>query len=266
MKKQKNRYSQIIEKIFLMNYEEGTERIAFRREDILRAARELRISLPKNVGDVIYSFRYRASLPDSIRRMAPPGKEWIIEPAGRSVYGFVAASFSIVSPAENLVETKLPDATLGIIALYALTDEQAILAKLRYNRLIDIFTGVTSYSLQSHLRTSVEEMGQIETDEIYVGIDKRGMHYVFPVQAKGHTDSIHVVQIQQDIAMCREKFPDLICRPIAAQFITAELIALFEFEEQSNEIRVSSEKHYRLVDPAEFSSEDLELYRQRTLD
>ena len=45
---------------------------------------------------------------------------------------------------------KIPDATPGIVQKYALADEQALLAKLRYNRLLDIFTGVTCYSLQNH--------------------------------------------------------------------------------------------------------------------
>jgi hypothetical protein len=66
-----------------------------------------------------------------------------------------------------------------------LNDEQSLLAKLRYNRLIDIFTGLTCYPLQSHLRTTLRDGSQIETDEIYIGLDKRGAHYVIPVQAKG---------------------------------------------------------------------------------
>ncbi len=72
-----------------------------------------------------------------------------------------------------------------MIVKYALSDEQALLAILRYNRLIDIFTGVTCYSLQNHLRTTVAGMGQIETDEVYLGIDRRGAHYVFPVRSEG---------------------------------------------------------------------------------
>ncbi len=35
--------------------------------------------------------------------------------------------------------TPILDATPGIIELYAFSDEQALLAKLRYNRLVDIF-------------------------------------------------------------------------------------------------------------------------------
>jgi len=85
-----------------------------------------------------------------------------------------------LAPNPNLAETKVPDATPGIVAKYAFNDEQALLARLRYNRLVDIFTGVTCYSLQSHLRTTVPSMGQVETDEIYVGLDKKEFITSFP--------------------------------------------------------------------------------------
>lgn len=162
-----------------------------------------------------------------------------------------------------MAETKVPDSTPGVIAMYALSDEQALLAKLRYNRLIDIFTGVACYSLQSRLRTSVPTLGQVETDEIYIGVDKRGAHYVFPVQAKGGNDVISVVQIEQDMAVCVAKFPALICRPIAAQFMANDLIALFELEKSDQGIAVSSEKHYRLVPGEEVTADDLKAYRKR---
>ncbi len=60
----------------------------------------------------------------------------------------------------------------------------------------------------NHLRTTVRSIGQIEIDEIYVGIDKRGAQYGSPVQAKGHSDKIGIVQIEQDIAVCAAKFPN----------------------------------------------------------
>ena len=136
---------------------------------------------------------------------------------------------------------------------------------MRYNRLIDIFTGVTCYSLQSHLRTAVPFIGQVETDEIYIGLDRRGAQYVFPVQAKGNKDTLSIVQIAQDFALCAEKFPGLICRPIAAQFMADDLIALFEFERDDEGIVISSEKHYRLVPAESVTDDDLRTYRDRSL-
>ena len=237
--------------------------IPFEREEILSVASELDIEV-KNPGDVVYAFKYRRALPDSIREQAPEGKEWVIANRGRGKYAFEARSDSRILPDEQLTFTKIPDATPSIVTMYALDDEQALLTKLRYNRLIDIFTGVTCYSLQNHLRTTVPDIGQVETDELYVGVDRRGEQYVFPVQAKGGSDMLGVVQIEQDIALCEDKFPDLTCRAIAAQFMTEGVIALFEFEVVESEVGKAAERHYKLVPPNELSPEDLERYRRRS--
>lgn len=70
-----NRYTRLIEHIFARHYSEGAEIVMFDREEIPKAAADLGIRLPKNLGDVIYSFRHRTELPESIRERAPDGKE-----------------------------------------------------------------------------------------------------------------------------------------------------------------------------------------------
>ena len=82
MAKPNNRYIQIIERVFLNHYREGSEEVPFERDEIVPIAETLGIKLPKNIGDIIYTFRYRASLPESIKKKAPEGKSWIIRPAG----------------------------------------------------------------------------------------------------------------------------------------------------------------------------------------
>ena len=261
-----NCYAAIIEAIFHAKYERGQREVDFAREDIVTFASELDIRLPKNLGDLIYSFRYRTELPASILAEASEGETWIIRPAGRSKYRFVLVSDAPLAPNPNLAITKIPDSTPGIIAKYTFSDEQAVLARVRYNRLIDIFLGIACYSLQNHFRTTVPGMGQVETDEIYVGVDKRRSHYVVPVQAKGGNDKLNRVQIEQDIALCVAKLPSLICRPVGTQFMRNDDVALFEFEQEGDDIRVVSEKHYRLVPPEAVTQEDLVRYRQRLSD
>lgn len=258
-----NIYASIIEKIFFSKFKKGINALEFERKDIVKFGNELKIDLPKNLGDLIYSFRYRASLPKTIQSLASKEEMWIIRPAGRSKYRFVLIPNIRLLPNKNMIVTKVPDATPGIIAKYAFNDEQALLAKVRYNRLVDIFLGITCYSLQNHLRTTVPEMGQVETDEIYVGLDKKGMHYVVPVQAKGGTDKLSIVQIEQDFGICTHKFPSLVCRPVAAQFMEESTIALFEFEQSENGIGIVTEKHYKLVPPEDVTEADLDIYRKR---
>lgn len=255
-----NRYTKLVEDIFLEKYEEGSEMVYFARTDLEKAAIKLKIELPKNLGDIIYSFKYRAKLPASISKKCPIDKEWVLKNVGRAKYAFVAVKEARIFPDALLIEIKIPDATPGIVAMYALDDEQALLAKLRYNRILDIFTGVTCYSLQNHLRTTVPDLGQVETDELYVGIDKNGKHYIFPIQAKGGKDELGVGQIEQDIMLCFHKYPKLICRAIAAQFISNNSIAIFEFTLIGLEIKKVAEKHYKLVSPDEISLKELQEY------
>lgn len=257
-------YESCIKHVFNARFTKGASSVNFTRQDVENAAKKLGLD-PKNVGDVIYSYRYRRDLPAEIAERARKGEVWIIRGTGSAKYRFdsVPIDYAYIKPRSGLAETRIPDATPGAIAMYALDDEQALLARVRYNRLIDIFLGVASYALQSHLRTQVEDVGQVETDEVYVGIDRQGAHYVFPVQAKGGDDRHSIVQIEQDIAMCRAKFPSCICRPIAAQFIGREKIALFSFEEaRSGEAKILAERHYVLVDPDQLSKDDLESYRK----
>lgn len=259
---EENLYQAVIAAIFKENYKRGMREVEFDRDQIPKKAEKLGLPRPKNLGDLVYSFRYRAALPASIQKTAGKGEAWIIRSTGRGKYRFALVQHVEISPNPGLAETKVPDSTPGVVAMYAFGDEQALLAKLRYNRLVDIFSSVTCYSLQNHLRTTVEGMGQVETDEIYVGVDKRGAHYVFPIQAKGGTDKLGVVQIEQDFAVCRRRFPGLICRPIAAQFMRDGTIAMFEFVETDDGVRIASEKHYQLVPSDEVNEEDLKVYRE----
>lgn len=262
-KKQKSRYDAIIERIFARHYSARKASFAFSREEFEETAIELAIKLPKNIGDVLYSFRYRKDLPQSICATAAAGHEWIIEGAGRANYRFRQSRANRIVPNDNLVTVKVPDATPEIVAAYAQTDEQALLARVRYNRLIDIFLGIATYSLQNHLRTTVKDVGQIEIDEIYVGVDKYGRQFVIPVQAKGGSDKHGVIQAQQDIACCAEKFPALICRAISAQFMNDNKIALFELTVEDGDIKVVEERHYQLVAASDISASDLKAYATR---
>ena len=258
------RYARLLEAVFFAHYQEGVRTVEFRRAELEEAAEKFSVQLPKNPGDIIYSFRYRADLPRRITDLLGPGEDWVIRPAGRGRYRMEITRGARFAPAAGYAEIRVPDATPGLIRLYALGDEQALLAILRYNRLVDVFLRITCYPLQSHLRTTVRGMGQVETDEVYVGLDHRGAHYVVPVQAKGGKDVLNVVQVEQDFAMCRAKFPDLVCRPVGAQFMADDLIALFEFiREPGGDVRIADEKHYRLVPGKDAAPGDFAAYHDQ---
>lgn len=259
-------YDSIIVHIFQKHWKKGVEEFEFHRDEMVEAAAAAAVERPDNLGDVIYSFKFRKTLPAAILSTAPKGNSWILEGAGSGRYRFrlVKLGGTTFKPREDIAAIKIPDATPEIIGAYALGDEQALLAKVRYNRLIDIFLGLTTYSLQNHLRTQVKGMGQIEIDEIYVGLNKNGAQFVIPVQAKGGSDKLSPVQTLQDEACCKIKFPDLTCRPVSAQFMDDDIIALFELTVENGNALIVEERHYRLVPSDQIDAAVKRQYAERS--
>jgi hypothetical protein len=250
-------YDLMIERAFFDHRKGQEQEFVFERPTLDASARSPEVVAANggrpvsNLGDVVYAYRSRRELPASILATQPAGLEWTIELAGRAKYRFKLAKAHRIVPRADLVTIPIPDATPEIIAKYAMNDEQALLARVRYNRLVDIFLGIAAYSLQNHLRTSVTGVGQIEIDELYVGIDKLGRHFIVPVQAKGGKDKITPLQSKQDIAYCQARYPKLQCRAVSAQFMSDQRIALFELRLQRDEIKIVEERHYRLVPAAD---------------
>ena len=253
-------YDSIILDIFQTHYSPNAKSFGFERSEIEQVAAKLRVQLPGNKGDLIYTYRFRKKLPKAIRDKAPAEFEWIIRLAGRGKYRFVLTKINRIVPNPKLIEIKIPDATPEIIAKHAKGDEQALLAKVRYNRLIDVFLRVTAYSLQSHLRTTVPEVGQIETDELYVAVRNTGQQFIVPVQAKVGRDQLGIVQVEQDLALCQHAFPDLTPKLVAVQFMkdeSGETIVMFELVLQGDQLKIADEKHYRLVPAGSITKDDL---------
>ena len=61
-----SRYHQLIEKIFFDGYRKGITEIPFERKALKEAAADLKMVLPDNLGDVIYSIRFRTPMPTKI--------------------------------------------------------------------------------------------------------------------------------------------------------------------------------------------------------
>lgn len=213
----------------------------------------------------MYTFRYRMDLPAEIKEKAPDGWTWIIVGTGHGKYCFQLSNTPNIEPNSQLMKIRIPDNTPEIIERYSINDEQGVLSKVRYNRLIDIFLGITTFSLQNHLRTTVEGIGQIEIDELYVGVDKDGRHFVIPVQAKGPRDKIGVVQLKQDIAFCEadQKFRNSICIPIAVQFLSNDVICMFHLNCEGYNAYIVDEKHYELVPSSQLTDEYVGMLKNR---
>jgi len=74
----------------------------------------------------------------------------------------------------------------------------------RYNRLIDTFLGLRLTASKITSETTVKVSAN-RIDELYIGLDKHGCHYVIPVQPKAQR-SIGVVQTTPRYTVGRARF------------------------------------------------------------
>lgn len=250
------RYTEIVEHIFLANFRPGAREVHFSEGEINQFAKKLGIRVPEDPGDLVCCFRDPAALPESVRERAPRGKIWLIRSAGRSRYRFVATRKFVMAPREILAVTRVPSSTPDLIVKFALDEQQVLLGILRYDRLIDIFTGMSCYPVASS-----RHVEQANADEIYIGVDSRGAPKVFPIQATGQGEKLSVAQIERSLAFCATRFPSLVCAPIGAQVMTDGLIALLRFQDSENGIGLTDEKRYRLVPSNTIISECLAAHR-----
>lgn len=240
------KYQRLLSLVFHKYYQKGVQSFEFRQSDLVEQAISAKI-IVKNIADIKYSFNNRTALPQSIIATQPDGREWVIKAGnGKGKLAFHLVPFSRISPQRDLALIEIPDATPDIIRENMTGDEQSLLAIVRYNRLIDIFLGIVTYSLQNHLRTTVNN-SQIEIDEIYVGIDTEGTKYIIPVEAKGGEDKNGIVQLEQEINYCAQNYSSMKCRAVAVKFLASRDVVLFELILSNNVIKIKNEKHYRLV-------------------
>ena len=224
--------------------------LPFTKGDIEHAIAELSLGIAtKNVPDIVYTYRSgRSALPDAITQLG----RWAIEGAGKGKYQFRLLQRSPYFDIPSDIEiTKIPDATPDIVLKHQGSDEQALIARVRYNRLVDIFTSLTCYHLQSHFRTTVKGIGQIEIDDLYIGIDANGEGFIIPIEAKiaSEKDRLGVIQVTQMVGLTRQNFSELAIRPIGIKEMPDGGYMMLEFtpDTDPNEVATKRYKRYRLV-------------------
>jgi hypothetical protein len=241
-------YDQVILEVFERHYQQGQDRLVFRKDELAEACVKHGITV-RNMPDVIYTYRARRKLPEDILAKG----HWAIEPCGKGVYAFrlLRNPSHVVVPFGDYAPVDIYNAIPEIVAGLLRRDEQSLLTKLLYNRLIDIFTGITCFHIQNHYRSSVNGVGEVELDAIYAGVDKAGTLFIIPIEAKsqGENEMIGRIQIAHMAKLVRQDFPSLQRRILAAKALPDGTIGLVEFDdrEEPDDFGIVSVGRFRLV-------------------
>jgi hypothetical protein len=130
-------------------------------------------------------------------------------------------------------------------------DEQGLLTIVNYCDLLSLFTGLKIYRLKSHARKSVSKIGQVEVDEIDVGVTYSSLNLpiIFPIEAKAAPDPLNWAQIANQVNFANQQFSGFIVRPIGIKVDWNSIIYIIEFtpEIEAKNLRIVNSVRYRLT-------------------
>ncbi|MBM3215307.1 hypothetical protein FJZ36_10385 [Candidatus Poribacteria bacterium] len=174
-------YDRAIINVFEAHYVEGMDYFEFEKDELRDVLTELNLHM-RNIPDIPYTFRTRRDLPDAIRSRG----NWAIVGAGLGKYAFRRLTnlphFEIALG--DYEPINIYNAIPEVIDGYLRRDEQSLLTRVLYNRLADIFTGLTCFHLQNHYRSTVQDVGEVELDALYVGSTVRASSTSSPLRRK----------------------------------------------------------------------------------
>ena len=243
-----SQYDEVIQEVFVRHFQPGSERLTFEKDELAEICMKHGITV-RNIPDIIYTYRVRRMLPAKILATG----YWAIEPAGRGFYVFRKLRnpprFEI--PLNDFASIEIYNAIPEVVDGLLRQDEQSLLTRLLYNRLVDIFAGLTCFHIQNHYRSFVTDMGEVEIDALYIGVDKSGSLFVIPIEAKsqGESEMIGRIQILQMTRLVRQDFGELNRRILAVKTLRDNTIAAIEFNDADDpdDIQIISVSRYRLI-------------------
>ena len=243
-------YVPILRAIFKAKYRRGVKEVDFNLDDIRSAALKLGI-VTRNPADVIYRMRSRTKLPSEILKKG----FFILRQVGRGKYRLEQAESTIVNIPENEIIDAIDITPLPVRRLLpedlSEIDEQGLLTVVDYCKLLSHFTGLTVYRLRSHVRKGVLLVGQVELDEVDVGVALRDddSPIIFPIEAKAADEAVNWVQVAAQVMYSEQYFPGYAIRPIAMKLDYDSLIHFLEFNvtTDAKKLKIIRSATYRLT-------------------
>ena len=239
-----NRYEAMMALIFSEKYQETDAPIPFTKDDLIAAAESLLIDLPQNLSDIIYALRHRSPIPKAILDTAKEGQEWVIETVGRGKYWLIQRPCQKIEADPTAVDFLVADETPIIARNFGMKGAPLLELILRKNRILKQFLSSPIEHLQSHVRASVTGVGQVEIGSLFFS---QSYGVIVPICLVAKPGQFNLNKATQAMKFASEHYGRLDCRPVVAQLLSENKVALFELHGSPETPRVLQEVHFTLA-------------------
>ena len=111
--------------------------------------------------------------------------------------------------------------------------------------MVDTFVGLTAYQLQGHFRTTVQGLGQVEIDDLYLGVDEDGNWAAIPIEGKVGDERLGIIQIRALSLFAKDQFPGLRVRPLGIKLLNDRSLLFVEFNDQTDFDTIAARRYKR---------------------
>jgi hypothetical protein len=240
------RYAALLEAVFLAAHRADLSCVPLTSQAFALQARRLGVSVA-SIPSLVYEFRHgRSQLPPAMQKLAPKGREWLIE-ITQDGYRARAVPVLRLSDPSRAPLVALPDRTPAEHLVHGRRDEQWLISRLQHNEVFHHFLGGRVTLLQHHTRTR-SGAGQLEIDALLLAQVRGRRDGVVPLQAKnGLRRACVQAQVRQDIEFCAGAYAALEVRPVGIERLGQDQYLLREFALRGEQLCVCQQLRYDLT-------------------
>ena len=103
-----NIYDRIIIELFQRHWKPDITEFEFSRDEFEEIIDQLGIERPRNLGDIIYTFRYRKPFPSAILETQSGNLQWSLHLSGHGRYRMSLSQSAVVLPDKSLPTFQYP--------------------------------------------------------------------------------------------------------------------------------------------------------------
>lgn len=236
-----NKAKSFIKHLIEKNFTASQDSIPFSRDDVSLYCLKKFKKIPKNVGDIIYSLRYRMDYLSTFDHLLDPDYTWTLLSLSTGQYEL-----------KPMPKLKLPDLTsVPVISKIDKTPEhihnlrplndQSLLMKIYQNKVLSEFLEDDLILLQAHHKVNLKDWGQAEIDGI---VASETSPRLYLVEVKGYTEVIGWPQIIQLKMYAEQNHPGLPFTPIFVQSHRDWSFSIVQFDFNSEFPQVTKSERY----------------------
>lgn len=225
--------------------------ISFERTDILDVCKNEFGEAPKNLGDIVYSLRYRLDYLSNYDYLLEKDYTWTLLSTGIGQYELAPLKKLRLPNLESENVLYVDDQTPAHIHKLRPLNDQSLLMKVIQNGILNEFLQDDLMFLQAHHKVNLNNWGQAEIDGI---LASNNSSHLYLIEVKGYTEVIGWPQMIQLKMYAQQNHPDVLFTPVFIQSHRDWSFSVVQFDYKNSFPKVKKYQRFMFTNMMDMST------------